>query len=261
MNNFAFCTIAYGEKYLKWSKDLISDILSKKGSIFVLTSSPDFYQDISSENLNIVMYDKPYFSFNEKRTIVKKCLENFSTAVFLDADVRIFDIENFDFLNNIDNGLHIFNTFGSLENTFLNNDVHPCYSEGSRNTKYGKAGLDFLEQKKLKYKKKYHGSGYPECYLEHFLEGKWVLKKDDGRENVFLDIWGELADFSEKIDIELGYKNNIGAGEGGHMSIAAYNSDIKLNLRHDPLCSVINKNFVSNYERKVSGEISWGMIG
>jgi hypothetical protein len=72
MNNFAFCTIAYGEKYLKWSKDLISDILSKEGSIFVLTNSPDFYKDISSENLNIIVYDKPYFSFNEKRTIVKK---------------------------------------------------------------------------------------------------------------------------------------------------------------------------------------------
>ena len=261
MNNFAFCTIAYGEKYLKWSRDLISDILSKNNSIFVLTNSPDFYQDISSENLNIVTYDKPYFSFNEKRTIVKKCLENFSTAVFLDADVRIFDLENFDFLNNIDNGLHIFNSLGNLGNTFLNEDVHPCHSSDLRNTKYGKAGLDFLEQKKLKYKKNYHGSGHPEYYLEHFLEGKWILKKDDGKEDVFLDIWGELADFSEKIDIELGYKNNIGAGEGGHMSIAAYNSDIRLNFRREPLCSVINKNFVSNYERKVSGEIGWQIIG
>lgn len=263
MNNFAFCTIAYGDKYLKWSKDLISDVLSKNGDMFVLTNNPDFYKDISSKNLNIEIYDKPYFSFNEKRTIVKKCLENFSTAVFLDADVRIFDIESFDFLNNIDNGLHIFNTLGTIGNTFLNGDIQMCHSLDSRNTKYGQSGLEFLEQKKLKYKKNYHGQGHPDDYLEHFLEGKWVLKKDEGRENVFLDIWGELADFSEKIDIDLGYKNNIGAGEGGHMSIAAYNSNIKLNVsrERDPLRAIINKNFVSNYERKVAGEINWEMIG
>lgn len=261
MNNFAFCTIACGEKYLKWSKDLIADIISKNARIYVLTNNTDFYRDVDSENLNVVKYEKPYFSFNEKKTIVRKCLLDFETAVFLDADVRVFDIENFDFLNDIDSGLHIFNTFGSLENTFLNYDVHQCNSPDLRNTKYGKVGLDFLEQEKLKYKRNFHGDGYPECYLEHFLEGKWILKKDHGRENLFLEIWDKLADFSEKIDIELGYKNNIGAGEGGHMSIAAYNSHIKLNLRRDPLCSIINNNFVSNYERKVSGEINWRMIG
>lgn len=261
MNNFAFCTIAYGEKYLKWSKDLISDILSKNSSIFILTNSPDFYQDVDSKNLTIVSYDKPYFSFNEKKTIVRRCLLDFEAAVFLDADVRIFGIENFDFLNNIDNGLHIFNTFGTIENTFLNGDIQRCQSSDSRNTKYGQSGLEFLEQKNLKYKKNYHGPGHPDDYLEHFLEGKWILKKDNGRENIFLDIWEDLSSFSEKIDMELGYKNNIGAGEGGHMSIAAHNSNIKLNIRRAPLCSIINKNFVSNYERKVLGEIDWKMIG
>jgi hypothetical protein len=261
MNNFAFCTVTYGDQYLKWSENLIADILSKNGDLFILTSEPDFYKNISSKNLTIIPYGKPYFSFNEKKTVVKECLKYFSAAVFLDADVRIFNIDNFDFLNEIDNGLHIFNCFGDLGNTFLNEDVHPCYSLESRNTKYGKVGLRFLEQKKLKYKKNYHGAGYPDYYLEHFLEGKWILKKDDGRENIFLNIWDELADFSEKIDIELGYKNTIGAGEGAHMSIAAYNSNIKLNLGHGPLCSIINNDFVSNYERKVSGEINWRMIG
>jgi hypothetical protein len=261
MNNFAFCTVAYGDKYLKWSKSLIEDITSKGVDIFVLTNNIDYYSSIDNTNLKIINYNKPYFSFNEKKTVVKECLRYFDTAVFLDADIRIFNIDSFNFLNDIDNGLHIFNTFGSLENTFLNNDVHPCYSVGSRNTKYGKAGLDFLNEKNLKYKKNYHGNGYPDYHLEHFLEGKWIIKKDNGKENLFLQIWDELADFSEKIDLELGFIDTVGAGEGAHMSIAAYNSSIKINLRCNPLCNIINTNFVSNYERKVSGEINWTMIG
>lgn len=261
MNDFAFCTLACGDKYLKNSKDLINDVISRGGHIFVMTSSPDYYEDISNENLKIIHYKKPYFSFNEKRNIVNECLKKFSTAVFLDADVRIFDIDNFNFLNNIEDGLHIFNSFGDIGNTFLNEDVHPCYSLGLRNTKYGKAGLDFLEQKNLKYKKNYHGIGYPDGYLEHFLEGKWILKKDNGKENIFLKIWNEISEFSEKIDIDLGYKDTIGAGEGAHMSIAAYNSNIKINFRHYPLINIISNNFISNYERKVSGEISWNTAG
>jgi hypothetical protein len=261
MNNFAFCTITYGEKYLEWGDSLIEDITSKKCQLFILTNNPEYYKNHNNPYINIIKYDKQYFSYNEKKTIVRHCLNFFSTAVFIDADVRIFNIENFDFLKNIENGLHIFNTFGNLSHTFLSNDVHPRYSENSRNTKYGQAGFDFLNQNNLKYKKNYHGANFEDDYLEHFLEGKWILKKDNGRENLFLQIWDELANFSEKIDLELGFINTVGAGEGAHMSIAAYNSEIKMNLSRNSLCDIINTNFVSNYERKLSGEINWTMIG
>jgi hypothetical protein len=261
MNSVSFCTVAFGQKYRVFSESLINDIISREGSIFVLTDDASHYKKFADTGSVYLFEEKEKdFSFNLKKNIVRKCLEKFSAAFFLDADVRIFDLQNFDFLESIQAGLYIFNTFGSISNTFLNQDINRCSSPDQRNTKYGDMGLDFLKKHKLKYKKNYHGAASEEAPVEHFLEGKWILKKQNGEENEFLSIWDKLSVFCEQMDLELGFKNNLGAGEGANMSIAAYNSGIKLHL-YSPLTKIVNSNFISNYEEKISGIKPWNIAG
>jgi hypothetical protein len=262
MNDFVFCTVAYGEKYRRFSKSLIEDVVIRGGCIYILTDDINYYSDYRENNsVSLVKYKNEIFSFNQKKEIVKECLKDFSTVFFLDSDVRIFDVENFDFLKDIDEGLHIFNTFGNIGDTFLNNDINKYERPNQRNTKYGDKGLSFLLENNLKYTKSYHGKDFPEAPIEHFLEGKWILKKNNGAENIFFEIWEKISSFSEGIDLELGFKSTLGAGEGANMSIAAYNSGIKLNLYSSKISKIVNNNFVSNYEQKKSGEKPWNIAG
>lgn len=258
MNNFAFCTIVYGEKYTKLSQKLISQITDLGHTIYVLTDDPDGLPN--NEKIIKVPYTKPYFSFHEKLVIVKECLKEFETAIFLDSDVVLLNIFDLDFFNTISPGLHIFATFGNIGSTFFSDDHPPCPFDGARNTKYGQQGLELVNKLGYKYKKQYHKEVNNQDYLEHFLEGRWVLKKDNGKEQKFLDIWESLVPFCENFDIDLGYTKTIGAGEGAVMSLAAYNSGINC-LIPSPLVTTINKYFISNYQEKVDGTKPWNIAG
>ena len=258
MDNFAFCTIVYGEKYNKLSKKLIEQITGLGHTIYVLTDLPD---ELPNDNKIIkIKYEKEYFSFHEKLRIVKECLKTFETAIFLDSDVVLLNINDLSFFNDIKPGLHIFATFGNIGSTFFSDDHQPCPFENARNTKYGLHGVEIMERFGYKYKKQYHKEVDREDYLEHFLEGRWIIKKDNGKENDFLNVWESLVDFCESFDISLGYTKTIGAGEGAVMSIAAYNSKITSHVI-SPLVATINKHFISNYQEKLDGTKPWNIAG
>jgi hypothetical protein len=257
MSNFAFCTLTYGEKYLKLGDHLIQQLNDMGYHIFVLTDSPDYYTP--NDLLTVIPYTKPYFSFHEKRVVMRECLKNYETAFFLDADVHIEGVDNLNFLNDIESGLHIFATFGNIGLTYCSDDISKTEDPNKRNTKYGEKGLEFAKEYGYELKRVYH-PGYPEDYVEHFLEGRWIIKKDGGKEEKFFEIWDNLCDFTEKFDIEHGYLNTIGAGEGGIMSIACYNS--KINYKGiSPLVSIVTKTFISNYQEKVDGTKPWNIAG
>lgn len=257
MNNFAFCTMTYGEKYLKMGDILIKQLNDLGGHVFVLTDSPNHYEE--TDLLTVVKYSKDYFSFHEKKTIMKECLKHYETAIFLDADVVLMDtVKDLKVFENIEPGIHILATFGNLLNTFVNDDVAKCENLRLRNAKYGQKGINFLEENGYQYKKTWHG--IKEDYLEHYLEGKWMLKKDDGKEVKFFEIWDNLAIFTEEMDKELGFTQTIGAGEGGSMSIAAHNSGIRCNVP-SLLCGYINQHFISNYQEKMDGTKPWNIAG
>jgi hypothetical protein len=257
MKNFAFCTLAYGEKYRKFSHSLISQLNEFGYHIFVLTDNVNEYT--KTDLLTPIKYEKDFFSFHEKRTVVKECLKHYDTAIFLDADVYISEIRDLDIFGSIDPGLHIFGSFGDLSIHFLNGDFGKFAPGCFRNGHYGNLGLDFLKEKNLEYTQLYHNNTV-EGYLTHFLEGRWILKKENGKENDFFEKWDLLASFTDNIDIELGFKNQIGAGEGSHMSIAARNSGISVyNL--SPIYPFVKKYFISNYQEKVNGEKPWGAAG
>lgn len=257
MNNFAFCTITYGEKYIKFGDSLISQLNNDGYHVFVLTSDYNHYT--ASDLLTPIKFDGKNFSFHEKRNIVKECLKQYDTAIFLDSDVFIKDVKALNIFSSINPGLHIFSNFGDLSHNFLNND-HGRFTPGCfRNGKYGKLGLNFLKNNNLKYKQSCHNDT-AECYLPHFLEGRWAIRKQDGKENIFFEIWDLLANFTDKVDIDFGFINQIGAGEGSHMSIAAKNSEIDIhNL--SPYTGFVEKNFISNYMEKMDGTKPWGAAG
>ena len=118
MSNYAFCTLVYGEKYTELSKTLIEQITSLGETIFVYTNNPSVFEP--KDGLIIIPYTKQYFSFHEKLTVVRECLKTFDTAVFLDSDVVLQDIEDLNFLSTITPGLHIFATFGNITNAGTN---------------------------------------------------------------------------------------------------------------------------------------------
>jgi hypothetical protein len=256
--NFAFCTMVYGQKYITLSKTLIEQIIGLGHVIYVLTNEPDTL--INHENIIKINYDKRYFSFHEKLVIVRECLKTFDTAIYLDADVVLIDINDLSFFNDIPLGLHIFSNFGNIGSTFFSDDHPPSCSDNDRNTKYGKQGLTFVEKLGYKYKKRFHMELELETYLEHFLEGKWILKKEDGKETIFLEIWDSLVKFCEDFDKELGYTQTIGAGEGAAMSIAAHNSGITIN-NPSVLTTTMHQHFISNYQEKMDGTKPWNIAG
>jgi hypothetical protein len=257
MANLAFCTLTYGEKYTTFGDSLIKQLNDMGYHIFVMTNNPEHY--VPNDLLTVIKYDKPYFSFHEKRVVMKECLKHYDTAVFLDADVFISDTDNLDFLSDINPGLHIFATFGNIGHTYCSDDISICEIQGRRNTKYGKEGIDFAENNGFKLKKVYH-NGHPEDYLEHYLEGRWIIKKDKGTEENFFKIWDDLSVFTEEFDIRYNYLETIGSGEGSSMSIACYNSGITYN-GVSPLSSQINKIFISNYQEKLNGTKPWNIAG
>jgi hypothetical protein len=255
MKNFAFCTLTYGEKYINFGDSLIKQLNDMGHHVFVLTNDMNHY--VPSELLTPIEYKKEYFSFHEKRVIVQECLKHYEIAVFLDADVHIKDIDNLDVFETVEPGLHIFANFGHIGHTFLNDDITMCGGKGLRNTKYGKKGQELLNKLNYKHTRMIHGNMSPH---EHFLEGRWVIRKDNGNEKKFFEIWENLVDFCERTDIELGYLDTIGSGEGSVMSISAYNSEMKTHSVSN-LTGFIIKHFISNYEEKVNNIKPWNISG
>lgn len=255
MKNFAFCTLTYGEKYIKFGDSLIKQLNDMGYHVFVLTNDINHYS--SSDLLTPIEYKKEYFSFHEKRVVVQECLKHYETAIFLDADVYIKDADNLDIFETVEPGLHIFANFGHIGHTFLNDDMSMCGGKGLRNTKYGKRGLELLNKLGYKYERLLHDNL---VWYEHFLEGRWMIKKDNGKEDRFFEIWDSLVEFCEQVDIELGYVDSIGAGEGSVMSISAYNSGIRVHSVSN-LVGYIIKHFISNYEEKVNNIKPWNIAG
>ena len=126
------------------TSEIIKQLNDMGYHIFVMTDTPEHYTQ--NELLTVIEYTKPYFSFHEKRVVMRECLKHYDTAVFLDADVFIQEVDNLDFLSDINPGLHIFATFGNIGLTYCSDDISVCEVQGRRNTKYGKEGVDFAEK-------------------------------------------------------------------------------------------------------------------
>ena len=75
MKNIAFCTITYGEEYVRLGDTLIKQINDLGYHIFVMTNDVGHY-DQYNENLTVIEYKKSYFSVYQSLTNFPSFEEN-----------------------------------------------------------------------------------------------------------------------------------------------------------------------------------------
>lgn len=91
--NYCFCTLALGKPYRNLAKQIAEDL--KKYSVgtylIVLTDNPQDFRDFENVRASRHIQESPLFPFNDKRKVLAKALQDFTTAIFVDADSRIVD--------------------------------------------------------------------------------------------------------------------------------------------------------------------------
>lgn len=88
---YCFCTIAYGEEYVILAKRLAKDVkrYCYQVPFIVFTDKKDYFTDISQ----VKVFDyRPHFSncVYDKILAVRKCLTIYDSAIYIDADSRIY---------------------------------------------------------------------------------------------------------------------------------------------------------------------------
>jgi hypothetical protein len=211
--NFIIATVAVGEKYIRRTMKLIADVTKVINVDFVvLTDQPTLFN--SFENVTTINYDRPIFSYHDKRLVLKKGFENYDYVLLMDADHEVREPNFLTELNNLD-----------LENNIYPQVLwkHPAdcsfenFIEGNTfRAPYGLEYKDFCETNNLNI------DGVI-LIQESFI----IFKKNDEIEK-FFSIWEMLAEFCEQKDMERN-QGILGYGEGYSISVAAKNSNLIIN--------------------------------
>jgi hypothetical protein len=188
-NSFCFCTLALGERYRFMVKELANDLkqYSSGTKLIVGTEKPN---DFDSKQ-NIIAFklhqQGVLHCYNDKRFVLEKALLNFKTAIYIDADTRIVE-------------------------TIPNNLEFPAGLVGCHKnmlehiSKYRPQDLEKLKQMSLKLNIQFEQAQW-------IGESLFILTKDGGKEQDFLQIWSKLATYSEL--------RGMYSGEGSIMGLAA----------------------------------------
>lgn len=181
-----FCTSAFGEKYNFLAKLLARDLEQfASGYTFIIyTDRPYLFKD----NLNVIAVKhvcRGVLPYHERRFAIRHALSISSSAMYLDADVRICATvpQTLDFLPGL-----TARSCGSMQKHLKErSNKNPNSSE--------------LQHIKYVIEKMAHRIGVnldsPELkFINEFL---FVVSTDEGRELEFLDIWGELAIYADTL--------------------------------------------------------------
>jgi hypothetical protein len=88
--NWCFCTLALGKPYWNLTKQLAGDLsrFAPGVKLLVLTENTETFKDIP--NVQAVRHRKrSMLGYNDKLCVIRKALEQYRTAVFVDADSRV----------------------------------------------------------------------------------------------------------------------------------------------------------------------------
>ena len=187
--DFCFCTLALGKKYRDLAKNLAVDLKKYAPGIFFVVGT-DRVQDFTNYDNAIAfrLYQEGILHcYNDKRTVIKECLKQFEKAIYIDADTKI------------------------TEPVPLSIDCP--------------TGIVGCHKQMLPHIKQYRSKDVP--YIMEIADKldididrvKWVgealfmVKKDGGKEQEFLDTWEKIARYLEL--------KGINSGEGNIMGLAA----------------------------------------
>jgi hypothetical protein len=187
--DFCFCTLALGSPYRLMAKQLAEDLkIHASGTYLVVgTDNPKDFQDQD----NILCFEHHQQSllhcYNDKRIIIEKSFEKFSSAIYIDADTRIVKPLPTD----------IYFTPGIIG----------CHQNLVKHmTKHRPHDLENLKKVSNKLSINISESDW-------IGESLFVITKDEGREEEFLAVWKLLANYLEL--------RGMNSGEGNIMGLAA----------------------------------------
>lgn len=176
--DYCFGTLALHKPYRDLGKQLAIDLQNySPGTMFVvLTDKPADFTNF--ENVLAIKHtqESPLLPLNDKRRVIEKGLQKFSSVIFIDADSRIVS----DFPDNINWPPGI----------VVNYDTQRSLAKNIE--KYCSADQDLYNNllKKLNLETDLGKARFP-------IPNLYIITKDNGKEEAFLEYWDKLALYTE----------------------------------------------------------------
>lgn len=198
-----FGTLALGDNYRMLASLLAKDLEKYAPTIplVVLTEKPNYF----SEQTNVIPFKHSQQSlgcYHDKRFVLEKGLSLFESCIFIDADMRVLEPINLE--QEWKPGITAHTVWKNFYKHNKNEDEIKLLKRMGH-----KVGLDLEDI-----------SFVHECFF--------VLNKDNGKEQIFLEYWEKMALFFEL--------NNFCRGEGHTIGLAAAMAGIE--IRQDVLRSL-----------------------
>ena len=187
--DFCFCTLAIGSKYRKMVLDLSIDLktYAPNTAIVVGTDEP---KDFNKTN-NIISFkliQRGIFTcYNDKRFVLQKALSQFEQAIYIDADTRV--------IKSIPQIVKCNSTLVGCNKNVI-----------EHMSRYRPKDIQYMQH--LAHKLDINLDG-----VKWIGESLFIVSKDNGKEQEFIDIWGKLARYLEL--------RGMHSGEGNIMGLAA----------------------------------------
>ncbi|MEQ9553009.1 MAG: hypothetical protein RIM23_25745 [Coleofasciculus sp. G3-WIS-01] len=176
--DYCFGTLAIGKLHQNLAKQLALDLEnnSPKTTFIILTDDPSVFSDFKNVLAIKHIQERPLLVLNDKRRVIERGLEKFSSVIFIDADCRIVKSlsENISWPPGIT----------------VNHDTQRSFGENFR--KHCSSDQGIYEQL---FKKIQLVISLDQCKFP--IPNLFVITKDNGREKTFLEYWDKIARYCE----------------------------------------------------------------
>ena len=212
-DRICLCSNAFGSKYRKLAKLLAQDLHEHNPelSLVLYTDKPSDFQHF--KNVDIYLHQGGFIlPYDGRRCAIKKALELYPACIYLDCDVRItapitldFDILPGITARSCTSYLNRYKTvFNGTEKRHKQ-----LYNLGVAQKMARKIGLDIRDKQLV--------------WINEFL---FIIARDAGKENQFLELWGKLA--------KLGALRHLHRPPCHAMGIAALKTSFPIRLNKMP---------------------------
>jgi GR25 family glycosyltransferase involved in LPS biosynthesis len=231
--NYIMSTLAYGEGANQNAMKLARDLKFFNQDLIVVTNKEGFFNGMS--NVIEIKYPGDVFSYNKKIICIEEGLKRQDAVVYIDSDARMF-YETYknaftNFFVNIKPGFHVSWDWGKITREdsrfFTSKDVR------NRIPGYGEMALELATQLDIDIDS-----------ASHYQEGIIIVSKDNGKEEMFLDIWKLFAERLDSFEFGKGV-TRLGVGEGNLIGLALTASGIKIN--GPEMCNLFGENLKYNF--------------
>ncbi|WP_204141134.1 hypothetical protein [Halomicronema sp. CCY15110] len=185
LNDYTFCTLALGHRYCLLAKQMSENLnqTAPGHQLVVLTDNPEMFADCNNVVPVFFKQQGALHCYHDKRFAIEQALKHSDTAVMVDVDA-------------------------GFENVISDLRFEPgieCYSENliEHVTKWTPERLTTLHKVAEKV----------DVEIDHATwigESLFAVTKDDGKEQAFLQYWGQIGRYLELNKIHAGSGNAIG---------------------------------------------------